>query len=80
MGTIQGYRLGQVRKGTGSGNGFQEPWEKRAPKEAAQEYGMVREICTQCFKLLGGDSSFNKNGNVIGCMKVKASEMAGRLD
>ena len=59
------YRVidwGKFAKGLGIVMDSQEQLEKGSSKEAPQEYRMVRKICTQCFKLLGGDSSFKRTG------------------
>ena len=70
------YRVidwGRFAKGLGLVMDSQDQLKKRSPKETPQKYKMVRKVCIQCFELLGEDSSFKKNGNVIGCMKVKAA-------
>jgi len=47
--------------------------EKSAIKKSPQPYEMVRESCIRCFKQLGAEASFKKNGNVIRCMKEKST-------
>jgi hypothetical protein len=63
---------GKFAKGLGLEINSNGQSQKTVLKKTSQEYKLVKEICIQCFKAIGPDSSFKKTGNVIQCMKEKA--------
>jgi len=42
------------------------------PEARDRKYAVVRSVCLGCFRRIGSDAIFKKNGNIIKCMRQNA--------